>query len=117
MNNINISIDARNDSKVASIILMMLSSMEFETINVKRYNGIGVTVDIDGIVLANDDYIELLDVLRDLRKVDGLKDERIDVTVTVDVWGNEYKWGYFYDNNYDGNIFDEWGQIDMEVNY
>lgn len=110
----NISLTARNDRKLASILLMMLSSMEYEKVSVKRHEGIGIEVKVDGIMMDEELYAEILDVMRDIRTLDDFYRDRVEAHVVIDVCGNEHEWGYFYDWNYDGNIYDEWGKIDLK---
>lgn len=115
MDNIKVTIDTINDSKVTQVLLMTLSNMNFNDVKVKRYNKIGVIVEINGIIVNNGVYMELLDVLRDIRKLNNLWNSRIEVNVIIDICGHELEYGYFYDLDGEGNIiFDEYG--DMELN-
>ena len=117
MNNIKISIETVNTNKVAAILLSMLANLDlnYGKVSLSKHDKIGVVLNIYEVETDSATYDELVDVLRDMRKLDSLYRDRIEATLQVDVWWREYEYSYFYDNDWCGNIiFEESGDLHMD---
>ena len=117
MNNITVTVNTVNTSKVATVLLSMLATLDYGKVTINKYDRIGVIVEIEEIEVNSAMYDELVDFLRDLRKLNDFYKDRIDATLQVNLWGNEYEYSYYYNNDWCGNItFEEYGDLHMDDN-
>ena len=115
MNNIIITINTKNTNRVVSFMLSLLADYNFGKVTISKYDRIGVVAEIEEIETDSIMYDELVDALRDLRKLNAFYKDRIEATLKVDVWSREFEYFYDYDNDWCGNIvFEEYGDLHMD---